>query len=210
MTYQLTTYRRSAGVALLAGAALTVAGCVWTAAAQASGHVSHHLFRFPLSQGAAVAFAVFAACTHLLILAGVVWLRRSGFAAGRWSTPGLGCVIAGTALLFACELGSILVINEHNGTTGTSVVYTGFALASVLSVFGMIATGASTLRHTNDDTWRRNALLSCGLLSLIVIPLQFTSAIWLGIAIYALGYGVLGTALLTEPVGRRDTVTQAA
>ena len=104
MTNKLTTYRRRAGVALLAGAALTVAGCIWTAVAESTGHVSHHLFRFPLSQSAAVAFAVFAACTHLLILAGVVWLRRSGLAAGRWSATGLGCVIAGTALLFACEL----------------------------------------------------------------------------------------------------------
>jgi hypothetical protein len=86
----------------------------------------------------------------------------------------------------------------------------------VVIYFGMrvrTLRGMRTLRSIAKEiehTGRRNALLSCGLLSLIVIPLQFTSAIWLGVAIYALGYGVLGTALLTEPVGRWHPVTQAA
>lgn len=210
MTNTLTTYRRHGGVALLTGAALTAAGCIWVAVAQATSHVSTNLFRYPLSHNAAVAFALLAACAHAFVLAGVVWLRRSGLPRTRGVAAGLGAVIMGTALLVACELASIPVADQLGETTGASWVWCGFAVASLLVVFGMIAAGLSISFRAVDPTWRDHAPLICGLLSLLVLPLQSTNVLWLGIALYALGYAVLAAALLTAPTGRRQAVAQAA
>jgi hypothetical protein len=210
MTNTHTTSRRRSGVALLAGAAFTIAGCIVIAVAQATGNVPDTLFRFPLSHNAAVEFAVYAAFTHALILAGVIWLKRGDVIRGRWATIGLNGVIAGTALLFACELASIPIMDQANSDTWPTIVDAAFGVASILVTFGMIAAGVATLHHDSQQSWRRYAPLICGLLSLVVIPIQFTSAIWVGVAVYGGGYGVLGTALLTGPVGRPSSIPQAA
>jgi hypothetical protein len=210
MTNTLTTHRRRGGVALLTGAALTAAGCIWAAVAQATGHVPTDLFRYPLSHNAVLPFALLAACAHAFVLTGIIWLRRSGLPRTRGVAAGLGAAIVGTALLLACELASIPVADQLGEANGASWVWCGFAVASLLVVFGMIAAGLSISFHVVDPTWRDRAPLICGLLSLIVLPLQSTNVLWLGIALYALGYAVLAAALLTAPTGRRQAVAQAA
>jgi hypothetical protein len=200
-----------AGALLLLGATLTVASAIAVGIATSSSDVAHNLFRFPLSHNTFVALSVYAALTHLLILAGVIGLRRRSEVrcAGRSAMVGLGCVIAGTALLFVCEWASIPFADRHNSATWPSIVDGGFALASLLVTFGMIAAGVAVLRDGGWASWRRYAPLACGLLSLVVIPIQFTSVLWAGIAIYGSGYGLLGTALVTEPVVSADSTVPA-
>src|ERR1700733_10361261 len=95
-----TSLTHRAGALLLAGATLTVAKAIAVGIATSSSDVAHNLFRFPLSHNTFVALSVYAALTHLLILAGVIGLRRRSevTCAGRSAMLGLGCVIAGTAL----------------------------------------------------------------------------------------------------------------
>ena len=210
MTNTLTAYRRRGGVALLIGAALTAAGCIWAAVAQATGRVPTNLFRYPLSHNAVVAFALLAACAHASVLAGIVWLRRSGLPQTRGVAAGLGAVIAGTALLVACELASIPVADQIGDATGASWVWCGFAVASLLVVFGMIAAGLSIVARTVEPTWRDHAPLVCGLLSLILLPIVSTNIVWVGVAIYAMGDAILGFAMVTAPSGRPHAVAQPA
>jgi hypothetical protein len=210
MTNTLTTYRRRGGVALLTGAALTGAGCIWAAVAQATGHVPSDLFRYPLSHGAVVPFALLAACAHACLLAGVLWLRRSGLPQARAITGGLGAVVVGTAVLVVCEFASIPVADQLGYAYGASWVWIGFAVASLFAVFGMLTAGLSISAHTSDPTWRDHAPLICGLLSLVVLPLESTNILWLGVALYAVGYGMLAAALLTAPAERRQAVAQPA
>jgi hypothetical protein len=91
-----------------------------------------------------------------------------------------------------CELLTIPLVNTAESATSSSIVDTPFGLATVLVTFGMIA-GSTLPGARRWGSRRRYAPLTCGVLSRVVIPLQFTSAGWLGIAIYGLGYGVLGT-----------------
>jgi hypothetical protein len=211
MTNTHTSLTHRAGALLLVGATLTVAAAIAIGIATANSHVAHDVFRFPLSQHTFVAFSVYAALTHLLILAGVIGLRRREDVtrAGRPATVGLGCVIAGTGLLFICEWLSIPLADRHTSATSVSVLVGVFGVASLLVTFGMIAAGVAIRRDGGGASWRRNAPLTCGLLSLVVIPVQFTSAIWLGVAVYGVGYGVLGTSLLTAPVPRADATLAA-
>ena len=74
----------------------------------------------------------------------------------------------------------------------------------------MIAVGVATLREPSLGSSRRYAPLICGLLSLIVIPIQFTSALWLGITILCLGYVLLGAAVISDGARRADHAIQIA
>ena len=199
MNNSLTKYRRRGGIALITGALLTIAAAVLSAIVQGTNSVPDSLVRYPFSHDLFLPFTVFAAACHLLMLVGILYLARAGLASDtRGGRVGLVCVIAGLALLFICEWAQLPFADEHTSNTGPSIVDSWFGLATLLLAGGMIAIGFSTLRQSSSSSWRRYAPLTCGLLSLIVIPIQFTSVLWLGITVFCVGYLVLGVAALGE------------
>ena len=211
MNNSLTTYRRRGGIALIAGALLTIAGALLSAIVQGTSSVPDNLVRYPFSHHAFPPFTVFAATCHLLMLVGVLYLARGGLAGdSRTGRIGLGCVIAGLALLFVCEWAQLPFLDQHTSNTGPSIVDGGFGLATLLLAGGMIAVGVATLRQPSLGAWRQYAPLTCGLLSLIVIPIQFTSALWLGITVLCAGYVLLGVAVITDGARHADHAIQIA
>ncbi len=211
MNNSLITYRRRGGIFLIAGALLTIAGALLSAVVQGSSSVPDSLVRYPFSHHAFPPFTVFAAVCHLLMLVGVLYLARGGLAGdSRTGRIGLGCVIAGLALLFVCEWLQLPFLDQHTSNTGPSIVDAGFGLATLLLAGGMIAVGVATLREPSLGSWRRYAPLICGLLSLIVIPIQFTEALWLGITVLCAGYALLGVAVIGDGARRTDHAIQLA
>jgi predicted membrane channel-forming protein YqfA (hemolysin III family) len=211
MTNSLTTYNRRGGTILIAGALLTIAGAVLSAIVGANSSLPDDLVRYPFSHNAFAPFTVFAAACHLLMLVGLLYLARGGLAGdSRTGRIGLGCVIAGLALLFVCEWAQLPFVDQHTSNTGPSIVDGGFGLATLLLAGGMIAVGIARLRKPGLGSWRRYAPLICGLLSLLVIPIQFTSVLWLGIVVLCLGYVVLGVAAISYASRRADHAIQIA
>jgi hypothetical protein len=211
MNNSLTTYNRRGGTLLIAGALLTTAGAVLSAIVGANSSLPDDLVRYPFSHDAILPFTVFAAGCHFVVLVGVLYLARGGLAGNsRTGRIGLGCVIAGLALLFVCEWAQLPFVDQHTSSTGPSIVDGGFGLATLLLAGGMIAVGVATLRKPIPGSWRQYAPLICGLLSLVVIPIQFTSALWLGITVLCLGYALLGVAAITDGVHRADHAIQIA
>ena len=194
--------QRNSGIAFLTGAALTLAGCVATVAEQADTTLSDDLVGYPWTGTALVVFSLAGALTQVAIVFGLLALRRSGVTA---STRALGVVTAGSALLGVCQLASIAVGDQRYDEGAGMVVVIGFALASALVTFGLLAVGITTLRAGRWTDWRRYAPLAAGSLALCVIPIQFTSLLWLGVAFYGLGFAVLGVALATAPATRLQT-----
>jgi hypothetical protein len=186
-----------------------VVACIAVMIERSSSNVAHDLFRYPLSHDAFVSLTLYAALTHVLIGTGPVWLRQTAVTGrGRTARVGLNAAIAGTALLFVCELASLPIAGQHNSDTWPTIVGSGFGLATVLLTGGMLAVGIAVRREHSWSSWRRDAPLICGLLSLTTIPLQFTSALEIGIALYGLGYAVLGVAMLTDPAARVSHAAQ--
>jgi hypothetical protein len=211
MTITPVSLHRRAGMACIAGAFLTVATAVVVGVVAASTTVPDDLFRYPLTHNAFIALSAFAASIHLLVLAGLVGLRRSGLAGpSLGARAGLGCAIGGTALLFLSEWGSIAVVDQARTEAGAVVVGGGFGVATLLVAFGMLAAGRAALRAGTWRSWRRYAPLICGVLSLVVIPIQLTPVLWLGVVSYGVGYAVLGVALVTVEVTRPEPALQAA
>jgi hypothetical protein len=211
MNNSLTTYRRHAGIALITGALLTIVGALLSAVVQGTSSVPDKLVRYPFSHNAFLPFTIFAAVCHLLMLIGVLYLAQGGLAGdSRTGRMGLRCVITGLALLFVCEWAQLPFADQHTSNTGPSIVDSGFGLATLLLAGGMIAVGVATLRRPSLGSWRRYAPLICGLLSLVVIPIQLTSVLWLGITVLSLGYVVLGVAVISDGVPRADHAIQIA
>lgn len=211
MHNSLTTYRRRGGIALIAGALLTIAGALLSAIVQGSSSVPDDLVRYPFSHDAFLPFTVFAAVCHLLMLIGVVYLARGRMAGdSRTGSIGLRCVIAGLALLFVCEWAQLPFVDQYTSNTGPSIVDAGFGLATLLLAGGMIAVGVATLRQPTLGSWCQYAPLICGLLSLVVIPIQFTEVLWLGITVLCAGYVVLGVAVISDGARRTDHAIQIA
>jgi len=210
MTNSLSTYRRRAGVAFLAGAALNVSGCVVAVVTSASGHVPSDLARAPMTHNGAVAVYVLATVAEVLFVGGLVALRRTGLPSSRAVTIGLGAAVLGTALIAVCNAASITVEDQLNNSTAASWVWSGFGVGSILVAAGMIAAGLSISRRPVAPTWRDHAVLITGLLSLPLLVLAPANIVWVGIVIYALGYAGLGVAQLTSPAGQRHIVTQPA
>ena len=211
MNKPLTTYNRRGGTLLVAGALLTIVGAVLSAIVGANSSVPDDLVRYPFSHDAFAPFTVFAAACHVLMLVGILYLARGGLAGdSKTGRIGLGCVTAGLALLFVCEWAQLPFVDQHTTSTGPSIVDGGFGLATLLLAAGMIAVGIATLRKPSLGSWRQYAPLICGLLSLVVIPIQFTSALWLGIMVLCLGYILLGVAAISDGVHRADHAIQIA
>jgi hypothetical protein len=181
---------------LLLGAALTIAGGLYVAIAHFSSHVSDKLYRAPLSHNAFLISAVFAAATHLLILFGVLALRRRPDLrrAGRGLAVGLMGVVVATALLFICEFLTMPLVDAAESSGWSSVVDTLFGVATLLATAGILVAGISVRRAGIWPMWATRALLACGILNLIAIPIQFTPVFGFAIAVYGLGYALLGFA----------------
>jgi hypothetical protein len=210
MINSLTTYRRRGGAALLAGAALNAAACIVSVVSTANTHVPSDLARAPMTHDTAAVVYVLAAIAEALLVTGLVWLRRSGLPQTRAIRIGLGTAIVGTVLLAVCNAASIPIEDQLNSSTAAGWVWSGFAVGSLLAVFGMLAAGLSISAHAVAPTWRDHAPLICGLLSLLLIVFQIANIIWLAILIYAVGYAVLGAAMLTATGTRRQAVAQPA
>ena len=161
--------------------------------------VSDDLFRYPFTSGGFVVFTLCGAVLHLMILVGILGLIRSGVAGdGRAARIGGPLAAGGTALLFVAELLSLLVIDTAESAGSASAVGAVFGLATILATVGMLVLGVATLREGRWQDWRRFSPLLCGLVVLVLVPIQLTSALWLGVGLYGLCFAALGVALLRE------------
>jgi hypothetical protein len=190
--------RTAAGVCI-AGGLLTAVASIVTGVVTDRTSVSDDLFRYPFTSGAFVAFTLCGAILHLMVLVGILGLIRSGVAGeGRAGRIGGPLAAGGTGLLFVAELLSLLVIDTADSAGSASAVGAVFGLATILATVGMLVLGVATLRERRWEDWRRFTPLLCGLVVLLLVPIQLTSALWIGVGIYGLCFAVLGAALLRE------------
>ncbi len=90
---------------------------------------------------------------------------------------------------------TIPLVDKAETATACAIVDGLFGLATLLATAGMLAVGVAVLRTRVWKSWRGYAPLGCGILSLIAIPMEFSSATsGFAIAVYGLGYMVLGAA----------------
>ena len=131
-----------------------------------------------------VGFAAFA-------LSGAVRHSRAG-RAGAWAT------VAAAALLVVANFMSAVNADAMMSDGIARVIVGFFASATFLIGAGFVASGVATLR---SGTWRgvgRYVPLATGIWCFLLIPIQFTGAIQIGVGIMAALQVALGAALIAE------------
>lgn len=192
---------RKFAVAGIAGAVLSaIAGAVVQLGVQPSTTVSDTMWSYPWSSGAFVPVSIAYALLHVLVIAGLIGLRRSGMVGPtRAATTGVLVAIAGTALLFVGELASLPVRHDRTDDTGAMIVGAVFGVAVVFSAVGFLIAGRETVRAGRWDDWRRFTPLATGLWTTALVGIGFTKALSAGVGIYSLCLLALFVALYTRP-----------
>jgi hypothetical protein len=209
---------RSTGPATVAfigaGAATAIAGAVLLFGLQPATDLSDDMWRYPWSSSAAfVAFSIFSAAIHGLVVTGLVAFGRSGAAGrSRAATSGVALAIAGTALLLVGELASIPIRDADVDDTGAMIVGAIFGVASIASTVGFLLAGRATLRAGVWHGWRRFTPLATGLWLVVLTPLGLAAPTLLhgGVGVYGLCLLAMAIALHTEPTPAVDSDPVAA
>jgi hypothetical protein len=200
--------RRHALAMLFAGAASAVAGAVLLFGLQPSTDISDDKWRYPWSSsGAFVAFSLFSATLHALVIVGVLAVGRSGAAGrSRVATTGVALAAAGTCLLLLGELASIPICDAGNDDGGVALVGALFGVASIVSTVGFLTLGWATLRAGAWHGWRRFTPLATGvwLVAVTAIGVPFPSVLHGMVGVYGLTLAALALALYTDPTPAGD------
>lgn len=188
---------------IAAGACSAVAGAVLLFGLQPITDVSDDMWRYPWSDsGAFVAFSLFSAALHGLVIAGLVAFRHSGAAGrSRTATIGVALAIAGTALLLVGELASIPIRDAEVDDTSAGIVGAIFGIGGTASTIGFLLTGWATLRAGVWHGWRRFTPLAVGLWLVILTPVTLAAPTLLhgGVGVYGLCLLAMAVALYTAP-----------
>jgi len=191
---------RRAGLALIAGALITAVGGAASQIVQASTSVSDDLWRYPWSSDLFVPISVLWAFAHVLVIVGLLGLRRSGVAGPtRSAAIGLALAIAGTGVLLVAEFASLPFAGDRVADTGPAIVGATFGLGTALSAVGLLLTGRATLQARRWDGWPRFTPLVAGGWTLILLGVAATKALPTGVAIYGLCLLAIGIAMYTRP-----------
>ncbi|MBA2577740.1 MAG: hypothetical protein H0V05_14035 [Euzebyaceae bacterium] len=191
---------RRAGLALIAGALITAVGGAASQIVQASTSVSDDLWRYPWSSDLFVPISVLWAFAHVLVIVGLLGLRRSGVAGPtRSAAVGLALAIAGTGVLLVAEFASLPFAGDRVADTGPARVGATFGLGTALSAVGLLLTGRATLQARRWDGWPRFTPLVAGGWTLILLGVAATKALPTGVAIYGLCLLAIGIAMYTRP-----------
>ena len=190
---------RTAGGACALGALVLFAGAVATQIIQASTSVSDQLWRYPWSSRTAVIAWVVFGTMEVLVLIGVLAWRRSGVAgSGHAAQVGLPLAAVGTALIVVGHFASIPVRNQMIDDTGAQLVSAIFGAGTVVSAVGLVLAGWATWRAGVWQDWRRFLPLTIGVVTTALIGVGLTKALPTGVAVYSLGFAILGIALIQE------------
>jgi hypothetical protein len=186
----------------LGGALTAAAGVVTALVVGPASTVAPDRWSYPWTPAGLVVASVVFAVLHLLVLAALVGLHRSGLAGpGRAARGGLVAAGAGLLVLAAAELASIPFASASVAEAGG--VGAVFGLANLVTAVGLVVAGAATARAGRWPDWGRWTLLVSGIVLVAVLPLPSVSAelLAVGVGVWGVATTVFGMALATA--GRR-------
>ncbi|GAA4556763.1 hypothetical protein [Planotetraspora kaengkrachanensis] len=169
-------------------------------------------YSYPHTPGAFAVSESLIIVNHLLLLAGVFGLIRSGAAGGGLGRAGSWTAMVGLVGLTFCEAGAIVLADSAYPTSQTDALDTGYGITSILIGIGFVLAGIATIKTRQWTGWAAYAPLTCGLaVFLLVLPGVFlfgddTFTVGrLTLMAWMLAFAALGLAL-----GRRAPVEAAA
>lgn len=191
---------RTAGLLCIAGGVVGAIGGVVTATIAPAVEVDRYSYPYTPT-GFLVAQLVFI-LNHVLILAGVAGLARSGAAGtGRLGRSGLWIAAMGWVALTLCEVRAMTLANSPYPAPSTDVLDGAFGMASILIGVGLVLAGIAVVSANVFSGWYRYITLACGVaVFVMVIPgiLGGFLAARIVLTVWVLMLAALGYALYAE------------
>jgi hypothetical protein len=154
----------------LAGGLIGAAGGLVTAFVPAT--VGTDRFSYPYTPGWFLVAQTAFLLNHLLMIAGVAGVTRSGAAGpSRLSRRGGALAAAGLAALGLCEVAAMPLLHAAESSPAAGLLGAGYGLASLLIGTGLALLGAAVARTRTWTGWRRWIVLACGAgIFLVAVP----------------------------------------
>jgi hypothetical protein len=183
-------------VLTVAAGAIFLDGAVLTAAYRNSSPVSEDAFAFPWQGSTAVATSLLWGLAQALMVVGLVAFARSDAPAGRTGQIGARLAIGGGVSFTLAHLVSALAYDASTDDAGAIVAMSLFGIGTIALAVGLLLAGRASLPNPNRSTWVQRAPLALGIWMVLMIPLQFTSALAVAVGGYAVLVIAFGAALL--------------
>ncbi len=194
---------RSLGAACVVGGALGLLITTAQVVYSSSSTEPDHLWRFPWSSDVYIVVGLLWCLSHVLCLAGLVGMRRSGHGGpSRAAAAGAVLAITGTLLILVGELAGLRIGDRAEDSNSAVIVVSIYGVATLVAVVGLGVIGRQALRTRSWEGWRRKVPLAMAGWGLMLLWLPATPLAPVGsFGIDAL-FVALGCALLTHPVAR--------
>lgn len=201
---------------LLPGLLIVIAGAVQgdgaliTAAYRSASPVSDEQLSFPWDGATAVTTSLIWGVTQVMLVVGLVAFTQSGAAPGRAGQVGARLAVAGASLYVVAHALSLAGYDAAIDDPIAIAVLSCFGVGTLLTATGLIMAGTATLRSGVWSNWRRYTPLALGAWMVAMMPLQFTAALPVAVAIYAVAAMAFGLAMIIEAWNVSWGRTQAA
>lgn len=186
------------GLVIVIYGAIQADGAILTAAYRGSSPVSDDRLSFPWDGATAVTTSVVWGLSQLLFVIGLVTFARSGAVTGRAGRRGAWVAAVGAAAYVVAHGVSVAFHDADLDEAGAVIALACFGLGTLLTATGMVVAGVDVNRSGVWSGWRRRAPLTLGVWMVAMLPLQFTPALPISVAIYAVAAGALGVAVMVE------------
>lgn len=166
----MNAFVRTVGWLCAIGALIGVIGGLVTGFVEPA--VSTDRWSYPYTSGGFVVAQASFLLNHLLLLAGLLGLARSGATgSGRLGRFGLWTAITGMVGLSACEVAAAALADSAYPSPETNVTEALFGVTTILIGVGLVAAGVAVVRARRWTGWRRYITLVLGVaVFVMVIP----------------------------------------
>jgi hypothetical protein len=173
-------------------------GAILTGAYRGSSPVSKDALAFPWEGATAVASSLSWGLAQALMVVGLVAFARSDTPSGRLGRAGAWLAVAGGVAYTIAHLVSVAAYDASTDETDAIVAMSLFGVGTVALAIGLLLAGRSSLRGRRTPSWIRWAPLALGLWMVLMIPLQFTSALVIAVGGYAILVVAFGVYLMND------------
>jgi hypothetical protein len=165
-------------------------------------HVSDERYSYPLHPGPFVVFQILFAVQHVLLLPGLLALRRSGAAGdGRLERAGLGLAFLGLVALTGVELAAISLAHAAEDSSSSDLFGNLYGITSLVTGLGLVLAGVGILRARVWGGAVRFVVLAAGVYIFVVLtPAGFGPVRVMSLAIggWMLLWGFIGLATIRD------------
>lgn len=186
------------GLLVVIAGAVQGDGALITAAYRSASPVSDEQLSFPWDGATAITTSLIWGITQVMLVVGLVAFTHSGAVSAKAGRVGARLAVAGASLYVVAHTLSLAGYDAAINDPIAVAVLACFGVGTLLTATGLMMAGTATLRSGVWSCWRRYTPLALGAWMVVMMPLQFTSALPVAVGIYAVAVAAFGLAMIIE------------